>query len=359
MTQKLKHICKVFGIESPIKSIETLHSGHINDTFLVTHKNDERFIIQKLNSKVFKNIESVIFNKILVTNVLRDNYKKKNLPYQAITYLKTTQNKYLHQEADSYWNVMEFIPNTKTLEKTEIPEIAFEAGKLYGDFIVNTESILPESVTETLKNFHDVPFRFTQFEDALKIAKPYRLELANDLIAFAQKHKKTMCTLAYLRAENRFPIRVTHNDAKLSNILFDNNNKGKAVIDLDTIMPGLIHYDFGDSVRSICTKSTEDETDLSKIYIDLELYEAYCSGFALKTKSILKPEEIEYLPLGIQTIIFIMGLRFLTDFLNNDTYYKTTHANHNLDRAINQFTLLASVFDNLKAIERITKQHFT
>jgi len=124
-------------------------------------------------------------------------------------------------------------------------------------------------------------------------------------------------------------------------------------------MPGLVHFDFGDSVRSICTKSTEDETDLSKIQIDLNLYEAYCSGFALKTKSILTSKEIEYLPLGIQTIIYIMGLRFLTDFLNNDIYYKTNYTNHNLDRALNQFTLLQSVFNNLKAIERITKQQFT
>ncbi|OBX21447.1 MULTISPECIES: phosphotransferase enzyme family protein [Bizionia] len=356
---KLDNICEAFGIETPLKSIETLQSGHINDTYLVTQQNDEKFIIQKLNSLVFKNAKAVIANKIVISEHLQANYKKTNSHYQSVNYLKTTQNEYIFKEEKSYWNVMRFITNALTIDKAETPQIAFEAGKLYGDFILNTESILPESITETLKDFHNVPFRLTQFETALKLAKSNRLEAAADLIAFVKKHATSMSTLASLQAKNHFPIRITHNDAKLSNILFDTKNKGLAVIDLDTVMPGLVHYDFGDSVRSICTKSTEDETDLSKIYIDLELYEAYCKGFALKTKSILKSEEIENLPLGVQTIIYIMGLRFLTDFLNNDTYYKTAYANHNFDRALNQFTVLQSVIDNLESIERITKQHFT
>ncbi|WP_417237949.1 phosphotransferase enzyme family protein [Bizionia sp.] len=356
---KLDNICEAFGIETPLKSIETLQSGHINDTYLVTQQNDEKFIIQKLNSLVFKDAKAVIANKIVVSKHLHANYKKTNSHYQSVNYLKTTQNAYIFQDETCYWNVMQFIPNAITMDRAETPETAFEAGKLYGDFILNTESISPESITETLKDFHNVPFRFTQFETALKLTESNRLEAAADLIAFIKKHATSMSALASLQAKNHFPIRITHNDAKLSNILFDNQNKGLAVIDLDTVMPGLVHYDFGDSVRSICTKSTEDETDLSEIYIDLELYEAYCKGFALKTKSILKPEEIENLPLGVQTIIFIMGLRFLTDYLNNDIYYKTTYENHNLDRALNQFTLLLSVLDNLESIELITKQHFT
>ncbi len=359
MVHKLDNICEAFGIKIPLKSVEILQSGHINDTYLVTQQNDEKFIIQKLNSHVFKDTNAVISNKIIVSEHLQAIYKKTNSHYQAVTYLKTSQNQYIYKDEKDFWNVMLFIPNAITIEKAETPEIAFEAGKLYGDFILNTESISPESMSETLIDFHHVLFRFTQFENALKIAKSNRLEAAANLIAFVKNHKKAMCTLANLQAKNQFPIRITHNDAKLSNILYNEQNKGIAVIDLDTVMPGLVHFDFGDSVRSICTKSTEDETDLSKIQIDLNLYEAYCSGFALKTKSILTSKEIEYLPLGIQTIIYIMGLRFLTDFLNNDIYYKTNYTNHNLDRALNQFTLLQSVFNNLKAIERITKQQFT
>jgi len=359
MVDNLNYICEIFGIKTPLKSVEILHSGHINDTYLVSQQNDEQFVVQKLNSQVFKNAEAVIANKIVVSEHLQTNYKRNNSPYLAVTYVKTNQHKFVYKQNHDFWNVMCYIPETLTLERTATTDLAFEAGKLYGDFIVNTQSIPPSQITETIKDFHSVPFRLIQFEAALKKAKYNRMEKAADLIIFVKKHRKELCKLAKMQAENHFPIRITHNDAKLSNILFSIKRKGLAVIDLDTVMPGIVQYDFGDSVRSICTKTTEDETDLNKIYIDLEFYEAYCKGFALQTKSILTSEEIKYLPLGVQTIIYIMGLRFLTDFLNNDSYYKTAYDLHNFDRARNQFTLLQSVFDNLNAIEKITRAQFT
>ncbi|TYB76194.1 phosphotransferase enzyme family protein [Bizionia myxarmorum] len=359
MIGNLDYIREIFGIDNSSIQIETLQSGHINDTFLVTDKKDDKFIVQKLNSAVFKNAEAVIANKVLVSAHLQANYKKTNSPYQAVTYLKTAQDQYVFKHENAFWNVMRFIPNALTIEIAESSKLAFEAGKLYGDFIVNTETISSEAITETLKDFHSVPWRFSQFETALKQANFNRKEQTADWILFAKNHQLAMCKLATLQTANHFPTRITHNDAKLSNILFDENHNGLAVIDLDTVMPGLVHYDFGDSVRSICATATEDEIDLNKIEINLELYAAYCEGFAVKTKAILTSQEIAYLPLGIQTIIYIMGLRFLTDFLNNDTYYKTAYPTHNLDRAANQFTLLQSVFDNLDAIKKITKTQFT
>ncbi|EGV44802.1 aminoglycoside phosphotransferase family protein [Bizionia argentinensis JUB59] len=359
MKTELDFICGVFNIKLPLKSLETLKSGHINDTYLVTSENDDKFVIQKLNSQVFNNAKAVIANKILVCEHLRANYKKTNSPYIAVSYLKTFENNYIFHHEDGFWNVMRFIPKALTIEIAETADLAYEAGKLYGDFIGNTQTILPMSISETLKDFHSVPWRFSQFETALKQAESQRIEKATKLIAFAKQHQTEMCKLATLQADGYFPIRITHNDAKLSNILFDQNHKGLAVIDLDTVMPGLIHYDFGDSVRSICAAAAEDETDLNKIKIDLKLYEAYCKGFALKTKSILTTEEIAFLPLSVQTIIYIMGLRFLTDFLNNDSYYKTAYDTHNFDRAVNQFTLLQSVFNNLDCIHYITKTQFT
>ncbi len=359
MVDNFNYICEIFGIKTPLKSVEILHSGHINDTYLVSQQNDEQFVVQKLNSQVFKNAEAVIANKIVVSEHLQANYIWNNSSYQAVTYVKTNQNKFIYKQNHDFWNVMCYIPETLTLERTETTDLAFEAGKLYGDFIVNTQSIPPSQITETIKDFHSVPFRLIQFEAALKNAKSNRLEKAADLIVLVKKHKKGMCELANKQAKNHFPIRITHNDAKLSNLLFSTKRKGLAVIDLDTVMPGIVHYDFGDSIRSICTKSAEDETDLSQIHIDLNLYQAYCDGFASKTKSILTSEEITYLPLGVQTIIYIMGLRFLTDFLNNDSYYKTAYDLHNFDRARNQFKLLQSVFDNLNSIEKITRAQFT
>lgn len=349
--EKLQLICSQFKVESGIQSIKTLESGHINDTYLITLNNNEHYVLQKLNASVFKDIEGVMANKIVVSKHIKELKSR----YQSVDFIKTKTAKYYYKdEMNEYWNMMIYISNCVTYDIANNNKTVFEAGKLYGDFISQTATLSSAAIKETLPNFHNVPLRFAQFEQALKTADNDRRTNAKEVIDFAKRNKDEMCELAALKAKNMFPIRITHNDAKLSNILFNKNEEGLAVIDLDTVMPGIVHFDFGDSVRSICTNAVEDDDNFDAIAIKLDYYEAFCKGHAHSAKSILTPQEIKYLPLGVKTIIFIMGLRFLTDYLNNNKYYKVKYDTHNLVRCKNQFKLVESVQQHYDYILRIT-----
>ena len=190
-------------------------------------------------------------------------------------------------------------------------------------------------------------FRFSQFEDSLKIASNERLFQAKKYIDLVWSLKDEMHIIQNLKESGEIKVRVTHNDTKISNVLFDTNNKGLCVIDTDTIMPGVVHYDFGDAIRTICNSAAEDEQDLDKVNFNLDYYKAYTKGFLEEVKNALSPIEIKYLPLGAKTMIFIMAIRFLTDFLNGDVYYKTKYPEHNLDRAKNQFKLIESMSEKM------------
>ncbi len=350
--KEVQFISNRFCIESAMKSIEPLESGHINDTFLIVTNNDERYVLQKMNTNVFSDVESVIENKV---NVSKHLLKAHDFKYETITFIETKGKEYHYMDGNGdYWNMMSFIPNSHTVSIPNSAKLVFEAGKLYGDFISKTATLPANCVKETLPDFHDVPLRFSQFEIALENASESNKEKAKEVIEFAYKSRDEMFKLSALKNEDVFPIRIVHNDAKLSNILFDDNDEGLAVIDLDTVMPGIVHFDFGDSIRSICTNTVEDDENFESISIKLDYYEAFCNGYALSTRDILTPQEVEYLPLGAKTIIFIMGLRFLTDFLNGNIYYKVKYDTHNLVRCKNQFKLLESVQSHYDEILRIT-----
>lgn len=360
MVEKLKNIACQFNIDAIIKDVLPLNSGHINDTYLLTTNTKESFVLQKLNSYVFKDIFGLINNKIKVSQCISESIKTNALNIISPEFYKSINGKfYVKDEADAYWNLQSYIPDTITFDKAPNKEVVFEAGKLYGGFLALTNNLSPLEITETLKDFHSVPLRLKQFKEVLSNASEARKKEAQDVIDFVLEHQLDMCKLDDLKNANTFPIRITHNDTKLSNVLFNKNNKGLAVIDLDTVMPGIVLFDFGDSVRSICSNKEEDNNDFESIAINLEYYKAYCNGYAYCAKNLLTKTEIEYLPLGIKTIIYIMGLRFLTDFLNNDKYYKTAYNNHNFVRAKNQFALVKSVIKNYEVITEITNKTFT
>ena len=177
------------------------------------------------------------------------------------------------------------------------------------------------------------------------------MEKAKKYIELVWSLRDEMHIIQNLKESGEIKLRVTHNDTKISNVLFDANNKGLCVIDTDTVMPGVVHYDFGDAIRTICNSAAEDETDLDKVNFNLEYYNAYTKGFLEEVASALSPTELKYLPLGAKTMIFIMALRFLTDFLNGDTYYKTKYPEHNLDRAKNQFKLIESMSEKMNVLK--------
>jgi aminoglycoside phosphotransferase (APT) family kinase protein len=351
----LKHICKQFKIEPEIDSVSELNSGFINDTYLVKTNSNHKYVLQSISTVVFKDIESVIQNKVLISEHLS---RSKSI-YKAVRFIKTLSGtSYYKDKYSNYWNLMTYISGSVTHDVATNSQLVEEAGKLYGDFIIQAADLDIDKLVETLPDFHSIPLRYSQFDEALKNAKNEIKANAREEIEFIIKCREEMHELSKLKDGNKFPIRVTHNDAKLGNILFDKNGKGLAVIDLDTVMPGIVAFDFGDSIRSICTTTAEDDTNLEATRINLEFYKAFCKGFAATTKHILTPTEIKYLPLGAKTITFIMGLRILTDYLNGNVYYKVDYETHNLVRAKNQLKLVKSIQENYETMQQITETVF-
>jgi thiamine kinase-like enzyme len=348
-------IAQLFYVDSNPESVSAISSGHINDTYLIKTQSEKQYVLQKINRSVFNDIEGLIANKVLVSEHLRNS----ECPYNVVTFLKTYRGDYSFKDDNlDYWMMMNFIEDSIVHDVPTNKTLVYEAGKLYGDFLIQTSNLDANKLLETIPNFHSMPFRYKQFDEALKKAKDEAINLANNEIDLVLKFRKEMHELSELKANNTFPIRITHNDAKLSNILFDKNDKGLAVIDLDTVMPGIVAYDFGDSIRSICATTQEDDNDLLSTGINLEFYESYCKGFAKHTKNLLTEKEIAYLPLGAKTITFIMGLRFLTDFLNGNIYYKTDYETHNLVRSRNQFRMVQSIKESFSKMQTITIEAF-
>jgi len=335
-----------FDHQFEYKSHSELNSGHINDTFLVKTNGDTNYILQKINSDVFKDVPGLVNNKVLTSNHLKNKYSKRPeeiLNQTVLSFVKVKNSEfYYYKENGNFWNVMIFIDNSITYEIVKEKEIAYEGGKLLGDFLNGTSDLDSSKLVDVIPNFHNMNFRYKQYASSIQSASKSRLTKATKYIQIVIKLKEEMHILQNLKDTGKIPIRLTHNDTKISNSLFTKENKGICMIDTDTVMAGIIHYDFGDAIRTICNTAAEDETDLSKVEFNLEYYKAYEKGFLEKTKDSLTATELKYLPLAAKTMIFIIALRFLTDYLNNDTYFKTSYEEHNLDRAKNQFKLIES-----------------
>ncbi|WP_038531392.1 phosphotransferase enzyme family protein [Formosa agariphila] len=343
---KIKLIFNQFKHSEEFVSLKELISGHINDSYLIKTTGDTEYVLQRINHHVFKDVPGLITNKVAVSNHLRNKFSSFNeidLNRKVLTFLPTYNNEYYYKDdLGNYWNLSVFIKDSYTHDLVESETIAYEGGKLFGEFLNLTSDFDASLLIDVIPNFHDMSFRYKQFEEALNKASGKRKELASNCIARVEELKEEMHILQNLKTSGEIKLRVTHNDTKISNALFDKENKGLCVIDTDTVMPGIIHYDFGDAIRTICNSAAEDETNLDLVTFNKTYYESYKKGFLETVEDALSPLELKYLPLGAKTMIFIMALRFLTDFLNNDVYYKTKYSEHNLDRSKNQFKLIES-----------------
>lgn len=353
--EQLKYVFDQFDHSSEFKSFEELASGHINDTFLIRTSQKPFYILQRINHGVFKDVPGLITNKFNISNhILKKliHLPKDELKRRVLSFVKTKDNKTYYKDVEgNYWNVMVYIDESKTFEKVINKEIAFEGGKLFGNFLNLTTDFDASELTEVIPKFHDMSYRYSQFNKALKVASIQRIDKAKNYIELVENLKEEMHILERLKNTGEIKLRVTHNDTKISNALFDKNNKGLCVIDTDTVMPGIVHYDFGDAIRTICNTAAEDEKNLDLVNFNMAYYIAYVKGFIEEIGQSLSPIELRYLPLGTKTMIFIMALRFLTDFLNGDIYYKTTYPDHNLDRAKNQFKLILSFTERFGVME--------
>jgi len=350
LVDHLKFVFHQFNHSNEFVSYEELASGHINDTYLIKTSQKPYVVLQRINHGVFKDVPGLINNKVRVSKHLLKklgHLPKNELKRRVLSFVNVKNEDFYYLDKDgNYWNMMVFIDNSKTFETVKNEEVAYEGGKLFGNFLNLTSDFDASKLIDVIPNFHNIAFRYSQFDDSLKIASSERLKLTKNYIEKVEELKEEMHILKNLKDAGDIKLRVTHNDTKISNALFDMNNKGLCVIDTDTVMPGILHYDFGDSIRTICNSAAEDEKNLELVNFNLSYYKAYVKGFLEEMQSSISSIELKYLPLGAKTVIFSQALRFLTDFLNGDIYYKTAYAEHNLDRAKNQFKLFESLSEN-------------
>lgn len=336
-------------------------NGHINDTFLLRcetqEKTEKKFILQRMNHSIFKNPPLLMENVVHVTQYLRKIILSQggNPDRETLNVLQTKDGAdFFLDSSKNYWRVFPFIERSVCLEKVESAKDFYDSAVTFGNFQKQLADFPVAVLHETIPNFHNTASRFADFQKAVLEGDKTRAALAQAEIAFALDRKDDTCVLTSLLAEGELPLRVTHNDTKLNNILFDaDTHKALCIIDLDTVMPGLSLYDFGDSIRFGASTGAEDETDLTKVELDLTLFEAFTRGYLEGCAGSLSAKEIELLPMGAKLMTYECGIRFLTDFLTGDHYFKIHREHHNLDRARTQFRLVADMeakWDKMAAI---------
>ncbi len=326
-------------------------NGHINDTFLLRctspDQNETKFILQRMNHDIFKNPPQLMENVVQVTQHLRRTILSQggDPNRETLNVLQTRNGADWYQDSSqNYWRVFPFIERSVCLEKVESEKDFYDSAVAFGNFQRQLADFPVRKLHETIPNFHNTSSRFEDFQKAVQEGDQSRAALAQAELAFALDRKQDTAVLTNLLAEGKLPLRVTHNDTKLNNILFDaDTHKALCIIDLDTVMPGLSLYDFGDSIRFGANTGAEDETDLSKVELDLSLFEAFTKGYLEGCAGSLAPKEIEMLPMGAKLMTYECGIRFLADFLTGDHYFKTHREHHNLDRARTQFKLVADM----------------
>lgn len=358
----INDVISKFQYKGNFVSCEEFGSGHINKTFLVTFDEgdkEQKYILQQLNADVFKNIDGLMNNVFAVTSYLRDIIKQNggDADRETLHYIKTKDGKKYYTEDGKYYRSYVFVKDSISYNKVDTAEIFKSSGVAFGRFQKMLDGFDADSLTETIPNFHNTAWRYeNEFLPAISNNLSNRLDTCLEEIEFVKARKNDTSVLVDLIASGDLPLRVTHNDTKLNNVMFDEKtNECVCVIDLDTVMPGLALYDFGDSIRFGANTADEDERDLDKVNLDLDYFKAYAEGFLSEAGSAFNQCEIDNLAFAAKMMTFECGMRFLTDYLNGDTYFKTEYPEHNLVRARNQFKLVADMEAKMDQMNEIIK----
>jgi len=363
INEKIKKIISEFKYEGNLENIKENNQGNINSTYILKFNNNgvkKKYLLQKINANVFKEPYLVMKNIELISNHISKKLKQiNNTKYRSLNFIKTNSGNLLctliNEDGEKeYYRSYEYIENCVSYnnfkECSNPSEVAYNAGKCFGFFHKLLNDFPTTSLAETIPDFHNTPKRFDDLLLSIENNVTDRaIEVSNEVIDIISKIKE--CSIIQESLGKTIPIRVTHNDTKLNNILMDENtNEGITVIDLDTIMPGSVLYDIGDGIRSACANVFEDETDLSKVFLDLDLTKAYIDGYLSQMADELTSEEINYIGISIKILTYELVLRFLTDYINGDTYFKIKYITHNKDRFLNQYTLLKDIETKMEAI---------
>ena len=357
----IENIVAAFDVEGKVVEYIPFGNGHINDTRLVTMDNGVQYVLQRINKNVFKRPDLLMENYVGVTTFIRKKIENEGGDplREVLNALPSKDGKpFVIDEEGQYWRLLVYVTDSIGYDKVERPEQFYDSAVSFGDFQYMLRDYPAETLHETIVNFHNTPDRYRQLMEAIENNAAGRLAEVSAEVEFAKARCEFAATLEKAHAEGRLPLRVTHNDTKLNNILFDTNTgKALCVVDLDTIMPGYSVNDFGDSIRFGATTALEDETDLSKVNFDISLYELYVKGFIEGAKGGLTEGELEMLPIGAIMMTFECGMRFLADYLNGDTYFRIHRPSHNLDRCRNQFKLVSDMEAQLDQMKAIVKKY--
>ena len=360
---ELNTIVSHFQIDGRFLMGEPYGCGHINSTYCLYFDRENRppmrVILQKINTSIFQDADGLMNNITLVTDHIRKkNADSPDVDRCTLTVIPTVDGKsYYRAENGDCYRAYVFVENSFSLQQVENADQFESLAATFGEFQNQLADFDASQLVESIPNFHNTAKRFEAFEQAAEADLAGRAATVADEIAFAKARKEDASLLLNELKAGNLPLRVTHNDTKLNNVLFDaDSSKAVCVIDLDTVMPGLVHYDFGDSIRFGASTAAEDEKDLSKVEMDLGLFEAYTRGFLASCGKALTEKEIEYLPFSAKLMTYECGIRFLTDYLNGDTYFKIHYPDQNLDRCRTQFKLVADMEEKMEAMKAIVKR---
>lgn len=344
IAQSLREALEAFCFEGKVLSAQPYGNGHINDTFLVVCEGGKRYILQRMNTHIFKNPQGLIDNIERVTDYLRDKIVKQggDPARETLRLIDCRKGGYLFRDSEQRcFRAYDFVEGTVCYEKVESAEDFYRCAQAFGQFQRRLADFPAQCLCEPIPDFHNTPARYEQLEQAVAADVCGRVGAVAAELAFVRARKEETRVLYDRWKSGALPLRVTHNDTKLNNILFDSKDgRALCIIDLDTVMPGFAVTDFGDSIRFGANTAAEDERDLKKVSLDLSLFEAYTRGFADGCAGSLTAEEAALLPMGAKLMTLECGMRFLTDYISGDTYFRIHRPDHNLDRCRTQLALV-------------------
>lgn len=352
----INKIVAKFSTDSKATSVAPCGNGLVNHTFVVNTESDTRYLLQAINKKVFPNGAELVNNIYKITSFLKTKTDDKRA---VITLIPTKDGKYYHLDGEGvYWRMSDFLDDVVCLERFDTLDEFFECAFGFGNFQRMLSDFPVDTLYETIPNFHNTPLRFERFMEIAKKDPLGRAQEVMEEIEFFISEKNFYSVLFDANKEGSLPIRVTHNDTKTNNVMLDKDTrKAVRVIDLDTVMPGFSVNDFGDAIRFGANTAAEDERDLSKVSLDLELFDVYTKGFLKGCAGGLTDTEIMLLPEGAKMMTVECGMRFLTDYLEGDVYFKTKYPGHNLDRARTQIELVRDMNRKWQAMKDIVKKY--
>ncbi len=358
--KQLQDISKQFQIYGEILHAETLKIGHINETYTATYDQGGtrvRYIHQKINRNVFKNPVDVMRNVMRVTTHIRKKLESRNVrdvTRRSLIVIPTRDGKSYYQNgSDEVWRTFVFVEGVETYESVQSPLQAFQAGRAFGQFQSLLVDLPGGRLFETIPDFHHTRNRFTALQRAIETDRFNRAREAHAEIEFAMKHESIVDVILTAMRKGKIPERVTHNDTKFNNVMMDVlTGEAMCIVDLDTVMPGCALYDFGDMVRTTTSPTLEDEPDLSKVRLQMPMFKKLAEGYLSAAGSFLTKNEKAHIAFSGKLITFEIGLRFLTDFLSGDTYFRIHRPGHNLERCRTQFKLVESIERNEEAMQK-------